>query len=106
MNALGSVVAPQPHMQQLFAGEEYINLCKALNIAVNSMSQVSPLQQTIIGEQQQVTDTAVVPNSGRIVLFTSAKVRNLDDVQAFVASALDECNKNVDKLAKVADKAT
>ena len=68
-------------------------------------SVVPPPQQTIIGEQQ-VADTSVVPNSGRIVLFTSAKVRNLDDVQAFVASALDECIKNIDKLAKVADKAT
>ena len=90
---------PLPHNRQLFEGEEFINLCKALNIAVNSIAQATQLQQKLISEYNS---SEMVNNSGRIILFTASKFRNLEQVQEFLNKSMQECNKNIDQFEKQA----
>jgi hypothetical protein len=96
---MGNIIPPMPQQRQLFEGEEFINLCKALNIAVNSIAQTSELQQNIWIESNAKNEIKI-PNSGRIVLFSSAKTVNLDQIQEFLNKAIEECNKSIDQLLK------
>jgi len=102
MNIMGNVMPPLPQTRQLFEGEEFINLCKSLNIAVNSIAQTSELQQalSVQAEARQAGQGRSVPNSGRIVLFSSASNRNIEQVQEFLAKAIEECNKNIEQLMR------
>ncbi len=102
MNIMGNVMPPLPQNRQLFEGEEFINLCKSLNIAVNSIAQTSELQQalSVQAEARQAGQGRSVPNSGRIVLFSSASNRNIEQVQEFLAKAIEECNKNIEQLMR------
>jgi len=99
MNLMGSILPPLPHARQLFEGEEFINLCKALNTAVNSLAQTTQLQQKLISEYNS---SEMVNNCGRIILFTTSKYRNLEQLQEFLNKSMQECNKNVDQLEKQA----
>ncbi len=102
MSVMGNVVPPMSQTRQLFEGEDFINLCKSLNIAVNSIAQTSELQQSLSlqAEVRQAGQGRSVPNSGRIILFCSAANRNIDQVQEFLAKAIEECNKNIEQLMK------
>lgn len=101
MSIMGNIIPPMPQIRQLFEGEEFINLCKALNIAVNSIAQTSELQQRLsLEEQARNGSPKSVPNSGRIILFSSAKNRNLDQIQEFLNKAIEECNKNIEQIMK------
>ena len=98
---MGNIIPPMPQTRQLFEGEEFINLCKALNIAVNCIAQTSALQQSLhleLDPRKNVSKS--VPNSGRIILFSSAKTINLDQIQEFLNKAIEECNKNIEQLMK------
>jgi hypothetical protein len=99
MNLMGQILPPLPHARQLFEGEEFINLCKALNTAVNSIAQTTQLQQKLINEYNS---SEIVNNCGRIILFTTSKYRNLEQLQEFLNKSMQECNKNVDQLEKQA----
>ena len=99
MNLMGQILPPLSHSRQLFEGEEFINLCKALNIAVNSIAQTSQLQQKLINEYNS---SDLVNNSGRIILFTTSKYRNLEQIQEFLDKSMQECNKNIDNFEKQA----
>ena len=97
MNLMGNIPPPSPQTKQLFEGEEFINLCKALNLCVNSIAQMSKLQielTTTPAERENMN------NSGRIILFTSERYRNLDQLQEFVAKAIEECNKTIEQTMK------
>ncbi len=97
MNLMGNIPPPSPQTKQLFEGEEFINLCKALNLCVNSIAQMSKLQielATTPAERENMN------NSGRIILFTSERYRNLDQLQEFVAKAIEECNKTIEQTMK------
>ncbi len=96
---MGQILPPLPHARQLFEGEEFINLCKALNTAVNSIAQTTQLQQKLINEYNS---SEIVNNCGRIILFTTSKYRNLEQLQEFLNKSMQECNKNVDQLEKQA----
>jgi hypothetical protein len=94
---MGNIPPPSPQTKQLFEGEEFINLCKALNLCVNSIAQMSKLQielTTTPAERENMN------NSGRIILFTSERYRNLDQLQEFVAKAIEECNKTIEQTMK------
>jgi hypothetical protein len=94
---MGNIPPPSPQTKQLFEGEEFINLCKALNLCVNSIAQMSKLQielATTPAERENMN------NSGRIILFTSERYRNLDQLQEFVAKAIEECNKTIEQTMK------
>lgn len=96
---MGQILPPLPHARQLFEGEEFINLCKALNTAVNSIAQTTQLQQKLINEYNS---SEMVNNCGRIILFTTSKYRNLEQLQEFLNKSMQECNKNVEQLEKQA----
>ena len=108
MNAMGKIVPPNQQTREMFAGEDFINLCKALNIATNSIAQISELQLALSSSGQNTSDATAqgqttkrsVPNSGRIILFTTAKFRSLDQIQDFLNKAIEECNKNVEQVTK------
>lgn len=78
-----------------------VNLCKALNIAVGLIAQMSPMQ---IGEhqkakankQQQQQSKASASNSGRIVVFTSARARDLDQIQEFMVKSVEKSNNDIE----------
>ena len=98
MNIMGTVLPPSPQTKQLFEGEEFINVCKALNISVNSIAQVSQLQKNMCVDSNSIDP---IPNSGRIILFTSTKIRNIDQIQEFLKKSIDECNKNIEQINKI-----
>jgi len=125
MNIMGNILPPFSHPRQLYDNEEFINLCKGLNIAVNSIAQTSELQQNLLQQQlstnSDLFDSAAaaaasssastvnnsnksVLNNGRIILFTSAKNRNLDQIQEFLTKSIEECNRNIDNLIKTDNK--
>ena len=100
MNILGTVVPPFAQTRHLYEGEEFINLCKALNTAVSSIAQVTELQQNLINEIEQKKLNKQITNSGRIILFTSARNKHFDQIQEFLNKAIEECNKSIDQLMK------
>lgn len=101
MGIMGNIIPPIPQTRQLFEGEEFINLCKALNIAVNSIAQTSELQQNLCADAEAKRGSQrSMPNSGRIILFSSATHRNIDQIQEFLNKAIEECNKNIEQLMK------
>jgi len=97
MNLMGQILPPLLHARQQFEGEEFINLCKALNTAVNSIAQTTQLQQKLINEYNS---SEMVNNCGRIILFTTSKYRNLEQIQEFLNKSMQECNKNIDQIEK------
>lgn len=102
MNVMGNILPPIAHTRQLFENEEFINLCKGLNIAVNSIAQISEMQQVLLTTESatEAKTSKNVSNSGRIILFTSARNRNLDQIQEFLSKSIEECNKNIENLIK------
>ena len=42
----------------------------------------------------------MVNNCGRIILFTTSKYRNLEQIQEFLNKSMQECNKNIDQIEK------
>lgn len=92
MNVMGSI-QPQSLQNKQSTDIEYSNLYKAVNLAVNSIAQMSPLQQSIFQTQNSASS---IPNSGRIIFFTSAKHRNIDQIQENLNKAIEECNKRID----------
>ena len=99
MNLMGSILPPIQNARQLFEGEEFINLHKAIHTAVNSIAQTSQLQQKLISEYNSPD---LVKNCGRIILFTTSNYRNLDQIQEFLNKSIQECNKNIDQFEKQA----
>lgn len=97
MNAMGKILPPLQQTRQLFEGEEFINLCKALNTAVNCIAQATQLQQNLFNEYKS---SDMIKNSGRIILFTSSKQRDLDRMQEFLEKAIQECNKNIEQSVR------
>ena len=93
---MGNIPPPIAHLKQISETDEFILLCKALNICVTSMAQTSQLQQNLYLESQ----SNKIPNSGRIILFTSAKLRNTDKLQDLLQSTIEECNTNIEMLYK------
>lgn len=103
MSIMGNIIPPMPQLRQLFDGEEFINLCKALNIAVNSIAQTSELQQNLCVQFEKKSSgsgKSKIPNSGRIIVFSSAKNQNIDQIQEFLNKAIEECNKNIEQVLK------
>jgi hypothetical protein len=105
MNIMGNVQAPTQQTRQSFEGEEFINLCKALNVVVQSIAQISELQLNLHQQIQKnkatsPTGESQLKNSARIILFTSAKIRNLEQLQEFASKAIQECNNNIDLTLK------
>lgn len=96
MNIMGNILPPMAHARQLFENEEFINLCKGLKIAVDSIAQISEMQQNLMASEPNKT----VLNSGRIILFTPAKYRNLDQIQEFLSKLIEEFNKNIENITK------
>lgn len=96
MSVMGNILPPMAHARQLFENEEFINLCKGLKLAVDSIAQTSELQQNLMTTEPN----KIVPNSGRIILFTPAKYRNLDQIQEFLSKLIEECNKSIESLTK------
>jgi hypothetical protein len=106
---MGSVPAPTVQLKQSYEGEDMVNLCKALNIAVGLIAQMSPMQISLAQQQQAKASSAssisgtptkssaeIVPNTGRIVLFTSSRARDLDQIQEFMEKAIEKCNKDIE----------
>lgn len=58
---------------------------------------MSQLQQSLIRNKP---NNQQILNAGRIVLFTSAKIRNLDQIQEFLVKSIEECNKIIDLAPK------
>lgn len=99
---MGNVQGPSSQTRQNFEGEDMVNLCKALNIAVGLIAQMTPKQIALnqqlkakFAKQLPEQTGAHVPNSGRIILFTSARVRDLDQIQVFMTKAIEKCNTDV-----------
>ena len=92
MNMMGTVLPPSPQTKEIFEGEEFIMVCKGLNISINAIAQTSRLQQNLIA---QGNPPESIPNTGRIILFTPATLRNLDHIQEFLKKAIDECNRTI-----------
>lgn len=105
---MGNVKAPSLHQtRQNFEGEDMVNLCKALNIAVGLIAQMSPMQINLLkkaSKDKQLSEinyndqnsSKIINNSGRIILFTSAKVRDLDQIQEFMVKSIEKCNNDID----------
>lgn len=105
---MGSVPAPTVQLKPSYEGEDMVNLCKALNIAVGLIAQTSPMQISLAQQQQAKaaassisgtptkSNAEIVPNTGRIVLFTSSRARDLDQIQEFMEKAIEKCNKDIE----------
>jgi hypothetical protein len=107
MNVMGSIPPPPASTQfgsfpmpHISPAEEFINLCKGLNIAVNSIAQASELQQNLLMNEEVRNSKTTLANSGRIFLFTSALNRNLDSIQDFLNKAIEETNKNIENIIR------
>ena len=74
--------------------EEFYILCKALYQVVEAFAQPSTLQQRFM--QRKLIDQ--IPNSGRIILFSSSALRNFDQIQDFLAKAIEEFNRNLEQF--------
>jgi hypothetical protein len=92
MNVMGTVAPP---LNQVSKEEEYLNLCKSIDKAVNAISQVSQLQMNLL--EVHKNNASIIPNSGRIILFTPTYCRNLEQIQEFLNNAIIECNKRIEK---------
>lgn len=100
MAIMGSIMPPLSQVRPLYEAEEFINLCKALNVAVNSIAQTSELQQSLsLQAESRNLSPKSIPNSGRIILFSSAN-RNIDQIQEFLNKAIEECNRNIEQVLK------
>lgn len=110
---MGNVQAPSIQTRQNYEGEDMVNLCKALNIAVGLIAQMSPLQMNLSQKLKTATtptkqhassfasnQQAQIPNSGRIILFTSARARDLDQIQEFMEKAIEKCNNDIEAAFK------
>lgn len=98
---MGNIQAPTPQTRELFENEEFINLCKALNICLSSIAQLSDLQKSLIQKAKSPSNTEQqISSSGRIILFTSAKLRNLDQLQVFLSESIQKYNKDFDISVK------
>lgn len=95
MNIMGTV--PPSFPEKVTPTEEFIFLCKALDTSVKAIAQASPLQQTIIKNKPK---NSQITNSGRIILFTSAQIRNLDPIQEFLVKSIEDCNKTIELTSK------
>lgn len=103
---MGNVKAPSIQTRQTYEGEDMVNLCKALNIAVGLIAQMSPMQiglyqQAKANKQagisaEQSTSNQLISNSGRIILFTSARARDLDQIQEFMVKSVEKCNNDIE----------
>ncbi len=107
MNVMGSIPPPPASTQfgsfpmpHISPAEEFINLCKGLNIAVNSIAQASELQQNLLMNEEVRNSKTTLANSGRIFLFTSALNRNLDSIQDFLNKTIEETNKNIENIIR------
>ena len=100
MNTMAGVMPPSLQARSLYEGEDFINLCKALNIAINSIAQLTELQLNLLNEAEAKKQSKNMNNSGRIILFTSAKNKHFDQIQEFLNKAIEECNKNIEQFIK------
>lgn len=88
-----------PPLQNLInKEEESLNLYKSVDTALNFISQVSQLQQNLL--QKHTSNETIVPNSGRIILFTPTSFRNIEKIQDILNTSIIECNKRIEKAKK------
>ena len=100
MNMLGNIPPPNPQtalQAPQILEVEFIGLCQALRTCVNSIVQTSPLQQSFCDKQ---VNPDYIPNSGRIILFSSSNLRNFEQLQEFLNKTIEECNKTVEQIQK------
>jgi hypothetical protein len=97
MSILGAV--PPPFVQrERIEGEEFLNLCKSLDTAVQLIAQ--PTQIQLNTAQNYSIKTDAFNNKGRIILFTSSKYRNIETIQEFLVKSIEKYNDNVEQLNK------
>lgn len=97
MNTMGIVPPPSSQTVQSFDGENFINLCKALNATCLSMVQASDAQKIHLMKHNQPD---AVQNSGRVVVLTSLASRpdQIEQIEQFVSRSIEELNKSIDQL--------
>lgn len=101
---MGSVQPPSIQSRQSYEGEDMVNLCKALNMAVGLIAQMTPLQvslnQKAKSKPRDKLDSQArnhsVSNSGRIILFTSSRARDLEQIQEFMIKSVEKCNNDIE----------
>jgi hypothetical protein len=97
MNQMANVDPPTLHIRELFDGENFINVCKALNVSASGLAQITQLQQNYLLKNNR--NTSLVKNPGRIVLFTSAQsVQTIEAIEQFLVKSIEELNKNIVKI--------
>jgi hypothetical protein len=96
MNIMGTVKPPL--QRTVNRDEESLNLFKSLETAINFISQISQLQYDLL--QKHNLNETIIPNSGRIILFTPVSFRNIEQIQDILNSTIIECNKRIEKNKK------
>ena len=96
MNIMGTVKPPL--QKTINRDEECFNLYKSLETSINFITQISQLQHDLL--QRHNSNEAIVSNSGRIILFTPASFRNIEQIQDILNSTILECNKRIEKNKK------
>lgn len=92
MNVMGTV---QPPEREIKKDEEHLYLYKSIESAVNTIAQMSQLQQNLI--QKHDNKKEIIPNCGRIILFTPTNHRNLDNIQECLNNSIINCNKKINE---------
>ena len=85
-------------MNQMSKEEEHLNIYKSIDSIVNLISQVSQLQLNLLIKHNQ--DSNIIPNSARIIFFTPASYRNIEQIQDILNNAIINCNNSIEKNKK------
>ena len=97
MNALGAVTPPNPHMVAQFEGEDFINICKGLNIAAGSFAQTTNLQKQHLSKHN--LNSGLIKNCGRIILFThNTSIESFETMEKFLVKSIEELNRNIQQI--------
>jgi hypothetical protein len=97
MNVLGTVIPPSPQLVQMFEGEDFINLCKGLNLSASSLAQITELQRHYLLKNNR--NSNFIKNSGRIILFTSiGSISTIEAIEQFFVKSIEELNKNINQI--------
>jgi hypothetical protein len=97
MNVLGTVIPPSQQLAQMFEGEDFINLCKGLNLSASSLAQMTDLQRIYLLKNNR--NSNLIKNSGRIILFTSiVSIKTIEAIEQFFVKSIEELNKNINHI--------
>lgn len=87
---MGSIMPPSKNACN---DEEIKSLSKSIDGAIDAISNISQLQMHLLEKNNFYYDN--MPNSGRIILFTPAKHRDLIQIQENFNNSILEYNKKL-----------